>query len=102
MRLDNDYFLEDFLDIYYLCDKGMIITYDTLLHQSLEKYLIGDVNIIIKGHKIDKRFFKNEWYLLRNCKITNIICYGNFISYTIRWEKEEDNSSIHVKRKING
>jgi hypothetical protein len=100
MRFEKDYFLEDYIDIDYQYNKSMNITYDTLTHQSLEKYLNGDVNIIIKGKKINKYAFKDEWYLLRGCHIITFFNYGNYIVYKVGWKSYEAQDSVHLRRKI--
>lgn len=108
MRFQNDYFLEDYHTIQCLSHDCLIITYDTYLHQSLEKYLTGEVNIILRGNDISNRvdvesdieYFNKGWYLLRNAYITNIFNFGNGISYTIRWNITETELSIHLKRKL--
>ena len=58
MIFENDYFLEDYIMIYCISEKIIEITYDTLIHQPLEKYLINK-NIIIHGSFLKTKLFKN-------------------------------------------
>jgi hypothetical protein len=102
MRFDNDYFLEDNLDIFVIERCKIIVTYDTLFHQSLEKYLNGK-NLLIHGRKLNfsQMYDYKSWYQFTNCKIANIVNYGNFITYIIDSESVvSDGDSLHVKRKI--
>ncbi len=101
MRFDNDYFLEDYIDI-FASDRDVIqITYDILFHQPLEKYLTEKTNILINGTALKTRLFTTKrWYLFQKCTIINIVLYANFITYTVKIGKIEDDGSLHVQRKL--
>lgn len=101
---NNDIFLENCLDIFALDTTAIIITYDTLFLQNLNNILNEEnKNIILKSSILKSRlyeYYKGDWVILKNCHVTNVAQYSNFISYTIGFSNVEKADDIYLKRKI--